>query len=329
MSQSHVVVLGTGGTIASRHDPETGAARIVASGEELVEAVPALADVARVSVDTVFTKASFRVVPDDVLMLATAVRRHLAAEDVAGVVITHGTDTMEESAFLLDLLIDTDQRPVVFTGAQLSADMEGADGPRNLLNAVRVAASDTARGLGVTVAFADGLFAARDVTKAHTSRLEAFISSRNARRGEISRDTIQVYGPTPPRPTYAVEHLVTDVTLIHLAMGMDADFFEHALERGTRAVVLAALGIGNANPAIVDSVTRATARGVPVVVTSRCGAGRVTPVYAHGGGQDLAIAGAIFADDLSCEKARLALMVLLARGDDPETIRTEIARIAA
>ena len=328
MAQPHVIVLGTGGTIASRHDPETGATRIVASGEELVEAIPALSAVANVEVETVFTRASFCLTPDDVLVLAGAVRQHLTRNEVAGVVITHGTDTMEESAFLLDLLIDAAAKPVVFTGAQLSGDMDGADGPRNLINAVRVAADPAARGIGVVLAFADSVFAARDVTKAHTSRLEPFVSTRGARRGQISRDAVQVFGPATPRPTYAIDHLVTDVALIHLAMGMGADFFEHALARGARGIVLAAFGIGNANPEIVACVEQATARGVPVVVTSRCGAGRVAPIYAHGGGRDLEAAGAIFAGDLACEKARLALMVLLARGNDLAGIRDEMALVA-
>jgi L-asparaginase len=329
MSLPHVAILSTGGTIASRHDPETGATRVVASGDDLVAAIPGVADIARVSVETVFTKASFRMTPGDVQTLAAAVRRQLATEDVAGVVVTHGTDTMEETAFLLDLLVDTADPPVVFTGAQLSGDMEGADGPRNLVNAVRVAGDRATRGLGVVIAFADSLLAARDATKQHTSRLEAFISSRGARLGELSRDAIRVYARPAARPTYAVEQLVTSVALIHLAMGMESVSLESLLAQGSQGIVLAAFGIGNANPAICEGVARATEQGVPVVVTSRCGAGAVTPVYSHGGGKDLAAAGAIFGGDLSPEKARLALMVLLGRGDAIETIRSELARIAA
>lgn len=330
MSLPEVAVLGTGGTIASLCDPDTGAAHIETTGETLVAGIPGLQHVARLCVESVFTRPSFVITPDDVLALAAAVRRHLARPEVSGVVITHGTDTMEESAFLLDLLLDTAEKPVVLTGAQLSGDMDGADGPRNLINAVRVAASDAARGLGVTVAFADSLFAARDVTKAHTSRLEPFVSTRGMQRGQISRDAIQVYGPTTARPTYRPSQpLARDIALVRLAMGIDAQSIEQAQSRGCEGIVLAAFGMGNATPAIVQAVKKASADGVPVLVTSRCGAGRVVPVYAQGGGRDLQAAGALFAGDLSGEKARLALMVLLAAGCPPQALDAEIQRIAA
>ncbi|HLQ86224.1 MAG TPA: asparaginase [Salinisphaeraceae bacterium] len=328
-SHPQVVVLGTGGTIATRLDPDTGAARVVASGDDLVAAVPELGDIADVSVQAVFQKTSFLVTPADVQQLAVAAREALAREEVTGVVVTHGTDTMEESAFLLELLLDPGAKPVVFTGAQLSGDMAGADGPRNLINAVRAACDPATRNIGVVIAFADSLLAARDATKSHTSRLEAFTSSRGARLGELGRDLIRIYRPAAVRPTYAIDQLETNVALIHLAMGMDAELFDHVLEQGARGIVLAAFGIGNANPAICEGVARARERGVPVAITSRCGAGAVTPVYAHGGGVDLQAAGAIFAGDLSPEKARLALMVLLGRGDDIDTIRSELPRIAA
>lgn len=329
MRDTHIVILSTGGTIASRHDPKTGRTQIVSSARELVEAVPEIAKIARVEVETVFTVASFRIQPSDIQTLAEAVQRHLARGSVAGVVITHGTDTMEESSFLLDLLVETDNKPVVFTGAQLSSDMNGSDGPRNLINAVRVAASDKARDVGVVVAFADSIFAARDVTKQHTARLEAFTSTRNARLGEIARDDIRIHFATRRRPTFAVDALVSNIALIRLAMGSDADYLRYCLDRGVRGIVIQAFGIGNASPEIVDLVGNAAQQYIPVVITSRCFAGSVVPVYGHGGGQDLFDAGAIFASDLAGEKARLALMVLLARYDDLDSVKQQMALIAA
>ncbi len=326
-AKKHVVVLSTGGTIASRYNTQTGRTEVAASGEELVDAIPELADIADIAVDTVFTVPSFCIAPPQVLSLIAAIRGHLAVPGVDGIVVTHGTDTMEETCFLVDLLIDS-PKPVVFTGAQLSGDMPGADGPRNLINALRVAAADTAAGYGALVAFADGIYAARDVVKLHTSRLTAFASRRGAPVGELTRDELIFYAPPRARVSYATQTLITEVSLVRMAMGMDAQVLRFCLDHGAKALVLQAFGIGNATPEIVAVVRAATARGVPVAVTSRCAFGRVTPVYGSGGGQDLADAGAIFAGDLSGEKTRLALMVLLSVCDDRQAISAELKKLA-
>ncbi|MDA3921181.1 MAG: asparaginase [Salinisphaera sp.] len=328
-SRKRVVVLSTGGTIASRYNPETGRTEFVSSGKELVGAIPELGDIADVEVETVFTVPSFQITPGHVLQLVDTLRTRLAEPDVDGVVVTHGTDTMEETCFLTALLCDNGDKPVVFTGAQLSGDMLGADGPRNLVNALRVAASEGGRGFGPLVAFADGIYTARDVTKAHTSQLRAFVSARGAACGEITRDEVVFYRLPDRLKSYPVDRLITDIGLLRLMMGVDANYLRFCLERGARGIVLQAFGIGNATPDIVSAVAEAVSRAIPVIVTSRCFGGRVTPVYGSGGGRDLADAGAIFAGDLSGEKARLALMVLLSRFDDASTINREIARIAS
>lgn len=332
MSHPRISILSTGGTIASRRDPNTGAAHVVDSGAALLESVPGIEQVAAVTVSTVFSKDSSLITPVDVMQLAQAANAELARDGVDGVVITHGTDTMEESAFLLDLLIKSD-KPVVLTGAQLSADMVGADGPRNLLAALKVAADHSSRGRGVMVVFADHVLAARDVAKRHTSQLAAFVSTRGSQLGEVGHAGVQFYAAPSAargekRATYAPAQLETDVALLHLAMGQDAEVFNYLLDRGVKGVVLAAFGIGNAGSAFAACIERAYASGVPVAITSRCGAGAVAPVYAAGGA-GLAQAGAIFAADLSAEKARLALMVLLGQGASIEEIREQMLLIAA
>jgi L-asparaginase len=321
-----LMLLSTGGTIASRYNAQTGRSEVAASGEDLVKAIPAIKTIADVQVETVIHVLSFRMTPEDVLTLVAAIRGHLAAPEVDGIVVTHGTDTMEETSFLVDLLVES-PKPVVFTGAQLSGDMPGADGPRNLINALRVAAADAAYGYGTMVAFADGIYAARDAVKLHTSRLEAFGSKRGAPLGELTRDEIVFYAPPRPRVTYTTQTLITAVSLVRLVMGVDAQYLQFCLDRGAKALVLQAFGIGNATPEIVDIVRAAIDRGIPVVVTSRCAFGRVTPVYGSGGGQDLADAGALFAGDLSGEKARLALMVLLSVYSDRQAIGAELRKL--
>lgn len=328
MSRPHVLIISTGGTIASQQDPTTGETRVADSGQALLAAVPGLDDIADISMQSTFNKLSSLITPTDVQTLARQVSAALADEQISGIVITHGTDTMEESAFLLDLLITPRDKTVVLTGAQLSADMLGSDGPRNLYQAVRVAASDAARGCGVVVAFADSILSARDVTKSHTSRLETFVSSRGTRLGEIRRDQVKLHARPLPRPTYQVGSLTQRIPIFHLGMGMEADWLDAMLEQGVDGLVIAAFGIGNAGPAICQRVEQARQAGVPTLIASRCGAGAVAPVYAHGGGVDLVKAGALMSKDLAPEKARLALMVLLGAGTSQSDLGTELARIA-
>lgn len=328
MSRPHVLIISTGGTIASRQDPGTGETRLADSSQALLAAVPGLDELADISLQSAFNKLSSLITPADVQILAGQVATALADDRISGVVITHGTDTMEESAFLLDLLINPGDKPVVLTGAQLSADMLGADGPRNLYQAVRVAASDNARGCGVVIAFADSILNARDVTKSHTSRLETFISSRGTRLGEVRRDQVKLHARPLPRPVYQVGPLTQRIPIFHLGMGMETDWLDAMLAQNVAGLVIAAFGIGNAGPAVCQRVEQLWQAGLPTLIASRCGAGAVAPVYAHGGGVDLVKAGAVMSADLTPEKARLALMVLLAAGCPQSELDAELARIA-
>jgi len=168
-----VRILTTGGTIASLPDPETGAKRPAVSGEELVASVPGLADVADVDVDEVAAHSSWNLTPGDMLEVARRAGESLAEPEIDGVVVTHGTDTLEETAFLIDLTLRSDG-PVVVVGAMRSPDEHSADGPRNLLNAVRVASAPEARGVGAVIAMNDEIHAARWARKLDTGLVSAF-----------------------------------------------------------------------------------------------------------------------------------------------------------
>lgn len=325
-SRKHIVLLSTGGTIASRYDKNTGRTQIVSSGEELIETVPGIGQLANVTVDTVFTVPSFCLQPSHVMQLKSRVEDYLSKDNTDGIVITHGTDTMEETAFLMYLLLDN-SKPVVFTGAQLSSDMEGADGPRNLLNAIRIASNLNAAKFGPLIAFCDGIYNALDVTKLHTSNLNAFGSRRHSPIGETTRDEVIFFNSTKKRYIYETQELVENIDLVRLYLGISSEPIEYCVQKGTRGLVIQSFGIGNATPEIVDCVEKLTGKGIPVVITSRCSYGRVTPVYGSGGGRDLQDAGAIFAGDLSGEKARLALMVLLGIGYDQERIKKELEKL--
>ena len=311
----HVVVVSTGGTIAMRPDPETGKLVPAVSGEELVDMLR-WPDAPPLELDDFASVPSFDMHGDLVVELADRVREHCRREDVAGVVVTHGTDTMEESVYVVERLLDSDAA-VVFTGAQRAADEPDTDGPRNLRNAIRVALAPDARGRGALVAFDGELHAAREARKVDTSALRAFGSPGYGPVGHVDGEDV-VFRRRPDRrpPLPRPAEPLPRVDLIRLHAGSDDRFLRASLESGSRAIVLEGTGRGNASERVVPGVEAAVRAGVPVVVCSRCVAGRVEPVYGRGGGKDLADAGATFAGDLAGPKARVLLQLALAAGLD-------------
>ncbi|MFF5264374.1 asparaginase [Actinomadura viridis] len=302
-----VSVLTTGGTIASLPSPH-GDVRVAVPGPDLAVTAPA----ARVR--EVMLAHSFNLTMADVLTLARRVLEELEDPGVDGVVVTHGTDTMEETAYLLDLVLPAD-RTVVLTGAQRHADAPDADGPRNIADALRIAAAPQARGMGALITMAGRIHAARYATKVHTLAPEAFASPGHGPVGLVRHDHVDIR-PAPARPDgFRLAELGglearVDIVPVHL----DADGVQIAACRaaGARGLVLQALGTGNPTPGVFREIAACLDAGIAVLVTSRCAEGPATPVYGAGGGADLAKAGAVFAGSLSAPKARLLLMAALA-----------------
>ena len=312
---SSVVVVSTGGTIAMRPDPETGKLVPAVSGEELVDML-AWPEAPPLELDDFVRVPSFDMHGELALSLAERVIEHADRRDLAGVVVTHGTDTMEESVYLIDRLLRADV-PVVLTGAQRGADEPDTDGPRNLRDAIRVASAPAARGRGAMIAFAGEIHAAREVRKVHTSALPAFAAPGYGPIGAVDGERVVFQRHSERRPALPVPAELAPVDLIRLYAGSDARFVHAAVEAGARAIVLEGTGRGNANDQVVAGVRDAVARGVTVAVCSCCASGRVEPVYGRGGGRDLADAGAIFAGDLAGPKARVLLQIALGAGLDP------------
>jgi L-asparaginase len=310
-----VVVLSTGGTIMARADPDTGKLVPAVSASELVEMM-AWPEAPELEVEDFTSVPSWDLHGDLALRLARRAREHAGRDGVAGVVVPHGTDTMEENVYLADLLLGDVGTPVVFTGAQRAASEPDADGPANLRNAIRVATSPAARGRGATICFAGEVHAAREVRKVHTSALRAFDSPGYGPIGHVDGDVVAFRRAPERRAAFDPDRLETRVDLVRLYAGADARFVRAAVDSGARAIVLEATGRGNANDVIVAAVRDAVAGGVAVVVCSRALAGRVEPAYGRGGGADLADAGALFAGDLAGPKARVLLQVALGAGAD-------------
>ena len=247
--------------------------------------------------------------------LTKAVDDALARPEVSGVVLAQGTDTMEETAFWLDLTVKSD-KPVVMIGAQRNASAPDFDGPRNLLNAIRIATSPDAKGRGVMVAMNHQINAARSVTKTHTSQVETFKSGDFGFLGEVWDDKI-VFSRMPLRRQHiaigAAE--MPRVEILPMVGGADGSLMRYAVDQGARGIVVQALGMGNMNVSMFEAVKYALSKNVPVVISTRVPNGRTYPLYGfQGGGKTTFEAGAVMAGDLSPQKARLLLMLLLHQG---------------
>ncbi|MFF2243509.1 asparaginase [Arthrobacter sp. NPDC058130] len=314
----HVVLLATGGTISSRASEVGGAAVASDTGEQVFASmgVPAAHPVRVVDV---FRKGSYLLTVDDMIAICATIRQVLTDPQVLGVVVTHGTDTMEETAYLVDLTHD-DLRPVVFTGAQQAADADSPDGPGNLFRAIAVAGSPRARGTGVLLAFAGTIFPAAGVRKRHTTGLDAFANPDFGTVGSVS-DSGEVEiravrrGPSP-LPLPGADDGSPRVDLVAAYPGADSTLLRAALQAGAAGIVLQGTGTGNANRVLCQEVADATAAGVVVVTSTRVEAGAVVPLYGDGGGEDLRAAGAIGSGLLKPSQS-LVLLSLLLRLDTP------------
>nr|WSW62384.1 asparaginase [Streptomyces sp. NBC_00998] len=314
-----IVVISTGGTIASRWQGSGFAAD--ADGSEVMATAPLPEDIT-VEVVDLFSVNSPRLTTAHQLTLLRTVHEVLADPDVDGIVVTHGTDTLEESAFLVDLH-HHDARSVVFTGSQRPMGTADGDGPGNLYDALLTAA--TTRGLGVLIAFGGRVHAARGTVKTQSVALDAFADPSAELLGKIGFGKVTMLR-TPqrpePLPLPAMPELPPRVdTVMHHADG-DPVLLNAAVAAGARGIVLIGTGAGNATPEIVDAVKGAVARGVLVALTTRVAAGPVTEIYTHGGAVDLVAAGAVPTGTLRAPQARIAVLsALLASGDAADQVR--------
>jgi L-asparaginase len=302
-----IVVLSTGGTIASTDaaDGATPSKR----GEELVSAVPALEEYADISVEEVAQIPSFDMDFETMSSLADAAR-HAAENGAEGVVVTHGTDTLEESAYFLDLTLGS-EIPVVFTGAQRRPDELSPDGPSNLLTAVRVASHDRFAD-GVYVAANEAIHAARDVTKTHTSALEAFDSPNTGPVALATRSNLRIVrDPRSYSATFNVTSPITsDVRIVASGAGIGRRAIDCSIKDGVDGIVVNGTGLGNTTTALGEAIADAVDADTPVVITSRCQGGTTAPVYGGGGGgSTLRARGGIHGDNLQAHKARIKLAV--------------------
>ncbi len=304
----------TGGTIAMRIDPETGGAVPALTGAELTAAVPGLQLIGQVDVEEFANIPSEHMQPEFWLRLAQRMAQIVADDGADGIVVLHGTDIMEETAFFLDVTVPTPVS-IVFTGAMRSASDPKADGPANILDAAAVAASPDARERGVLIVMHGDIHSARRVTKIDTSAVDAFESIMPPDLGTVRSGLVEFSTAWSPRVHVPLPAQLPRVDIIYMYSGVDDFALRAALERGAAGLVVAGVGAGNVNQALFQGIVDALAAGIPVVISSRVPYGGAQPLYSYaGGGMALRRAGAIFAHDLNPQKARVLLMVGLGAG---------------
>lgn len=320
-----IALVFTGGTISMRVDAQAGGAVPALDARDILQAARGIEALAELRVEEWGRFPGPHMDVERMWALRARLLEHLADPAVEGVVVTHGTDTIEETAYLMARSIAS-EKPVVFTGAMRTLGELGWDGPANLVDAVRVATHPEARGIGTLLVMNGRAHSAFDVTKAHTHTLDSFESPLVGVVAEIDDEGIafrpeRLRPPAPLTPTAPA----TPVDIVGAWAGADGRLLDAV--RGTaRGVVVAAMGRGNVPPAMADAIARLAGDGTPVVVTSRTGRGRVGKTYGYpGAGRRLAEAGAIFAGARRPLQARIDLMLALGAGFDAAALRALFA----
>jgi L-asparaginase len=275
-----------------------------------------------------FSLPSPHMTPERMAELAIQLGKLERDRNFTGTIVTHGTDTLEESAFLADIYLKG-LKPTVFTAAMRSPSEMGVDGPRNLRGAIRTACSEF-HNFGVTVVLNDEIHSAQRVTKTCTSNVSSFASPGYGPLGFVDEDSIILHRTPIWRISLPPGKLVMEqrVGYVRTAAGYGAEIIDFLRERGNRGIVIEAFGRGNVPPDAADAVGRAVEAGVVVLICSRCYMGRVLDVYGYpGGGRDLAERGAILAGDMQGHKLKLFLMAALGMGKSAGEIEVLLSRL--
>ena len=320
-----IVILFTGGTIAMRNDPTARGNTPALRGAEIVRATRGIDDTADVETEDWGHFPGPHMSIPRMWALRTRIAEHLERSDVEGVVVTHGTDTLEESAYLAARSLAS-VKPVVFTGAMRTQSDLGWDGPANLFEAVHVAADPVSIGQGVMVVLSGQIFTALDVTKSNTQLLDAFESPGLGPIGYLDEGEVIFRRELPPAiPPIIPDSPATPVDVFFAAAGCDSRLLD-AVRDESRGAVIAAMGRGNVPPEMVPGIGRYISDGKPVVITSRTGGGRVGHTYAYpGGGRTLEDMGAILAGSRRPQQARIDLMLALGAGASDADLRALFA----
>ncbi|MBH0229610.1 asparaginase [Halobacillus yeomjeoni] len=309
---SKVVLLTTGGTIASVPNEESGKLSSGAlTGEELARMLKLPTDI-DVTIESVFQKPSMHIAFEDLLLLKEKIEHYFQDPSISGVVVTHGTDSLEESAYFLDLTIDS-SRPVVITGSQRSPGEMGSDAYINLRHAIYSACSKDLHDAGAVVVFNERIFPAKYVKKEHASNIQGFNAFGFGYLGIIDNDEVHIYQKPIKRENYDVVKEIPRVDIVKTYSGADGTFIKAARERGAKGIILEGVGRGQVAPGMMPEIIKAIEDGITLVVTTTSEEGSVYTTYDYlGSAYDLYKHGVIMGDDDDSKKARIKLAVILA-----------------
>ena len=306
-----ILIVFTGGTFSMMIDETTGGAVPYYSGSELLEKIPEAKKLADIECYDFGKYPGPHMTPDLMLRLSKKIKEFLNKENYKGIIVTHGTDTLEETAYLLDLTIKT-PIPIVLIGSMKNSSEPDWDGPRNLVDAIHICLNDNARDLGVLVCLNGEINAASEVTKTYTEEIDSFSSLDFGALGFVQNGRVLINRLPRKLETIETEKIITNVDMLTVYAGMNEKFFKFSADSGVEGLVVEALGVGNVPPAAFEGIKYAVEKNVPVVLVSRCPAGETEDIYSYpGAGKWLHSIGVIFAEYLNGQKARIKLMLAL------------------
>ncbi len=303
-----------------RIDDKTGGAVPFFLGEQLLEKIPAAKNLADIEIVNFGNYPGPHMTPEKMFELTKIIRKLVQRNDIHGVIVTHGTDTLEETAYFLDLSVDT-QKPIVVIGAMKTSSEPDWDGPRNMIDAIHICNEPNSRGMGALVCLNGEINAASEVTKTHTEDLETFHSLDFGALGFVEKGRV-IFNRLPRK----LEKIVTDkinpnVDLIKVYAGMNEKFFKFSADSDADGLVIEAMGVGNVPPKAFEGIKYALSKNIPVVLTSRCPAGETLDIYGYpGAGKWLKKAGVIFSEYLNGQKARIKLIIALGKTNDKQKL---------
>lgn len=291
------------------------------SGQELLKKIPEAKKLADISFYDFGKYPGPHVTPEIMMELSKQLRRRLAQKKYDGIVITHGTDTLEETAYLIDLTIKT-EIPIVFTGSMKNSSEPNWDGPKNLIDSILVCLNKNSKGMGTLVCMHGEVNAASEVTKIFSNEFETFQSLDFGMLGFVQKGRV-VYNRLPRfLEIINTNKTNTNVDLLTVYAGMDEKFFRHSADSGVDGLVIEALGVGNVPPAAFKGIEYVIKKNIPVVLVSRCPAGETDYIYSYpGAGKHLHDLGVIFTDYLNGQKARIKLMLALGKTTDRKILK--------
>jgi L-asparaginase len=316
-----VALVFTGGTIGMKVDKDLHGAIPSLSPSDIVQALSGIDEFDNLIVYEFSRKPSPSITTLDMKNLANKVLEFLVQDEIAGVVVVHGTDVLEETAFYLNCVVKS-TKPIVLTGSMKNASELGYDGLTNLVSSIKVCLSPDSIGKGTFVVMNDTINSAIEVTKTHTMSLDTFKSIEFGPLGIIDQGEVIFYRSITHHKKFKLGNNINDSTyLIKSYAGMNGDYLDYLIERQATGIVIESLGRGNLPPTMLDAIDRAINVGIFIVIVSRCYVGRVLDTYAYlGGGKDLTNRGCILGGSLNGQKARILLMLATSNGFDHEDI---------